>query len=601
MMRRSIVRWPVLCALSVLVSSLFVAAPGNTSSDVAPLSARRDNVELVSKLQLSGVVPDRIADVTVAGNYAYLAATDQPACAAGGVYVVDISDVHNPREVGFIATGPGSFVGEGQQVISLHTSAFRGDVLLFNNQICGAVVEGTVGGATLVDVTDPRNPAILSAGFGDLDPVGAGPGIAHEVQSAFAWTDRRKAYAVLVDDIEKADVDIFDITDPRNPTMIAEYDLSRRFPQILQAEADEVFLHDMVVKQIRGRQIMLASYWDAGYLLLDVSDPANIRYVADLDYAVPDRELSAQTGDRRIPEGNGSEAEFTRDNKYILAADEDFSPNGLSGTTDDGARFPLNQGSASRQLQPGQALTGTAVYVGRACVGDPAVPPAPATGGPYVAITERGVCSFTVKATNVEAAGGYAGTVVVNREGADACGAVGLTVTASTPVVSVTRRIGFGIFDVPDYDEEACRAADGTHLLPVAVGTVGDLVNVQAYFDGWGYVHLLATGTGKLRELDTYAIPEAMDPQFATGFGALSVHEVATSDRDDRLAYLAYYDAGFRVIKIDNGGIREVGAFIDEGGSDFWGVEVFNRRGREYVAASDRDFGLYIFRYSGRR
>ena len=42
-------------------------------------------------------------------------------------------------------------------------------------------------------------------------------------------------------------------------------------------------------------------------------------------------------------------------------------------------------------------------------------------------------------------------------------------------------------------------------------------------------------------------------------------------------------------------GLREVGAFVDEGGSNFWGVEVHRINGRQYVLGSDRDFGLYIF------
>jgi hypothetical protein len=44
-------------------------------------------------------------------------------------------------------------------------------------------------------------------------------------------------------------------------------------------------------------------------------------------------------------------------------------------------------------------------------------------------------------------------------------------------------------------------------------------------------------------------------------------------------------------------GLKEVGAFIGEGGSDFWGVEVHRVAGRQYVLASDRNYGLYIFRY----
>jgi hypothetical protein len=47
-------------------------------------------------------------------------------------------------------------------------------------------------------------------------------------------------------------------------------------------------------------------------------------------------------------------------------------------------------------------------------------------------------------------------------------------------------------------------------------------------------------------------------------------------------------------------GLEEVGAFIDEGGNNFWGVEVHEVGGEQYVLASDRDFGLYIFQYTGR-
>src|SRR3712207_3401370 len=109
----------------------------------------------------------------------------------------------------------------------------------------------------------------------------------------------------MTDNEEAADVDIMDITDPRNPTLIAEYDLNTRFPQIIQADlgAGSSFLHDMIVKQIAGRQIMLLSYWDGGYVVLDVTDPLNPTYVADSDFANPDPE-AALYGLTVKPEGN---------------------------------------------------------------------------------------------------------------------------------------------------------------------------------------------------------------------------------------------------------------------------------------------------------
>jgi len=77
------------------------------------------------------------------------------------------------------------------------------------------------------------------------------------------------------------------------------------------------------------------------------------------------------------------------------------------------------------------------------------------------------------------------------------------------------------------------------------------------------------------------------------------VHEVATSQTRADLAYFSYYAGGFRVTKIVNDRLVEVGHFIDQGGNNFWGVQVFQQGGQEYVAASDRDLGLYIFRYTG--
>ena len=110
-------------------------------------------------------------------------------------------------------------------------------------------------------------------------------------------------------------------------------------------------------------------------------------------------------------------------------------------------------------------------------------------------------------------------------------------------------------------------------------------------------MHLYTNNDGKLVEKDTYAIPEAHDPAFASGFGDLSVHEVATSSEDKRRLYFSYYSGGFRVAKIENNKIVEKGHYIDAGGSNFWGVQTFQDAGKEYVAASDRDHGLWIFRY----
>jgi hypothetical protein len=101
------------------------------------------------------------------------------------------------------------------------------------------------------------------------------------------------------------------------------------------------------------------------------------------------------------------------------------------------------------------------------------------------------------------------------------------------------------------------------------------------------------------------------DPAFAAGFGDLTVHEVEVprgdpneggpAPDDDRLAYFSWYAGGFRVVDItDPANPTEVGHYIDPAGNNFWGVALAeDQNGDRIVLASDRDFGLFIFRYTG--
>ena len=72
-----------------------------------------------------------------------------------------------------------------------------------------------------------------------------------------------------------------------------------------------------------------------------------------------------------------------------------------------------------------------------------------------------------------------------------------------------------------------------------ARGTVGEKVRATSVFDGWGDARLFRNEAGKFTEVDAYAIPEALDERYASGFGDLSIHEVAT-DPKARLAYSSY-------------------------------------------------------------
>jgi hypothetical protein len=562
------------------------------------LPASSLNVELVGQVTVHDARAGLISDVGVLGNFAYLGQFS-PGCTpdgGGGIYIVDMTDPTKPTEAGFIST-PGTHVGEGVQAISVNTQSFKGDLLVVNGESCGTI-PNRIGGFSLYDVTDPYNPVTLVENAGDVRTV-SGVTRANQIHSAFAWQQDQKAYVVIVDDEELLDVDIFDITNPRNPVMVAEVGL----PHWSGAQNSQSagignfrasFFHDVVVKKAQKNWMMLLSYWDAGYILLNVNDPAAPKFVNDSDFTDPDPLTGFSP-----PEGNGHQAEWSHNNKFILGTDEDFSPFRTTVEVTSGpfagSRFLATQGNAVPQITPNSTLSGPTYYVGLGCNASPP-PPAPSPGA--IAVIERGGCSFTEKVTNAQNAG-YAAGIVFNSAAPGNCEAI-VTMAASgnIPFLFVSRSHGFAILGIAGYNPANCPTGANPALPPV--GTAGSTVNLSAVFDGWGYVHLFDANT--LQEIDTYAVAEGLNPAYATGFGNLTVHEVAVDTETD-LAYLSYYDAGLRVIKFDASGIQEVGHFIDEHGNDFWGVQVFRLPAdlteQKYVAASDRDSGLWIFKYTG--
>lgn len=569
------------------------------------LPATSKNVDLIGKAEVTNPSgagnTGRVADVFAWGDYAYLNAFREPTCQAGGVHTMDISDLSAPREVtaAFIPTSPGQYAGEGIQVIRYTRNgkgSFAGDVLIHQNETCDPSISepGRIGGISLWNVTDPRRPTpiVLHAGDYTADD-GTVEDSANQVHSMFAWRNdiTKRTYVVLVDDEESTDVDIMDITDPRAPVMVNDsLDLVELFgvDQQLPTNLTSVFSHDMMVYRHGKRYVMTMSYWDGGYVLLDVTDPSpgRVSMISESDYGLVDEERR-ERGHLIAPEGNAHQNELSPDHRYMLATDEDFNPFRTLGTIETGPfageTYGLASGSDTPPVTSQVTITGPTTFVGRACE--------PLPAGTGTALIERGTCTFQTKLDAVVAAGYDAGIVFNNAAGCD--GLVTMLVQGDVPFVFTSRTAGLKLLGATD---TSCEAA------APAAGTAGASTTVSAVFDGWGYVRLFRTdiprsGTGSIEQVDTYAIPESQDEAFADGFGDLSVHEVAM-DPEQGLAYLSYYAGGLRVVTYGKNGIKEVGRFIDEGGNNFWGVQVYERDGETYVLASDRDYGLYVFRYN---
>jgi len=572
----------------------------------------RYGVDLVGKAAVtnpSGAgLQGRVADVSAYGNHAFLTAFRDPTCERTGAHVMDISDPEEPFEVreAFMETTPGNYAGEGSQTLRLKNRYFDGVLFIHQNETCPGAPEPTAprtrGGINIWDVTDATRPQPLAVHAGDYtNPEGGFDQQANQTHSAFAWTNELdgRTYVVLVDDEETTDLDILDITNPRNPRLVNDsLDLDEEPFDVDQASPPgltSVFSHDMTVKRIGRRYVMNVSYWDGGYVLLDVTDvePGQVSLIADSDYAELDEERLAR-GEEISPEGNGHQSELSPDNRFLVATDEDFNPYRVvaqitSGPAQ-GSGFTAVSASGTPPVDAQTSIEGTPTFVGLAC--EP-LPP-----GDGVALVERGVCPFQTKLDAITAAGYDAG-IVFNAQREDCQGLVTMLAEGTIPFVFTDRLTGLRLLGVEGVDEtSACTTATP------AAGTASASVRIEAVFDGWGYVRLFRTqvpsrpGTlGSISQVDTFAVPESQDERYATRFGDLSVHEVAVDPNPrTRRAYLSYYAAGFRVLEYGPDGLKEVGAFIDEGGNNFWGVEVHRVAGRKLVLASDRDYGLYIFR-----
>jgi hypothetical protein len=589
------------------------------------LPGSSDNVTLLGQVDIDDVAPGDVADVTAYGNYAYLAVRDPEGCTDAGFAVIDISDPRNPEQVGFIDSTDGSFPGEGAHVIDLRTKHFKGQILVGNNEICD---ESTgEGGLSIWDVTNPLDPKVLTMHAGDPDSGIFGfPHEFNHIHSVFAWQQKDRAFAVMTDNMEFTDIDIMEITDPRNPVLVSETDANdfgvAREGVVSHGNFQGSFLHDMVVKKVGRTWTLLVSYWDGGWVKLDVNDPANPKYIADSDYPLPDSLFPSY----EFPEGNAHQAEFSRDSRFIIGTDEDFSPFRLLND-----EFSITSGPNAGDYPGGEfgwtvpissypdgRLNGPTIYGGYGCPDvsadgtdnpppfDLPVPPAsslPADPGEEkILVLQRGQCFFSEKVETAQVAG-YDGVLIANHHAGAANGALpdailcGSQGHAFTPTIGAAC-IGHRAFHLllgttPAYDPPGPPHADDP-----AIGTLGGDVLVRSAFDGWGYVRLLDADT--MEEIDAYAIDEALDPAYASGFGDLSVHEVAVDPYKRNIAYLSYYSGGMRVLEYGKDGLEEVGHYVDEDGNNFWGIEVHKLRQLKkptVILASDRDSGLWIFQY----
>lgn len=576
------------------------------------------------------LIRDATTDVWALGNYAYIGTFNEP-CGTGENYVADVGevdlvdgveepgiviyDIRNPNKPRYVGNLP-SVEGSRTNDVKVFTASDGTDILVHSNESCG----GGKGGFEVYDVSDPTNPVHLAsvqidelnpisdAVFGGITDVG--------VHNMWLFSQGDRDYVAVVAETAFDTFQIYEITDPTSPTLVTAWGAEEVFDpgvgdltdlsdpdqvdRVLAAalwlldgpgSSQNRFLHDITIND-DGTKAYLSN-WDAGLILLDISDPANPVFVSqaiNLEEGSLDGELNSHAAwpsedgsivveteedfdawETRVPpsnltlDGTDTPGDPTIPATAISTDAGDFfeaNQTGLTGSTDgdtvvvDGGptfdAIELSTAAGSPTFEDTGTVTGELVWLGRACTltqGDTLLNTDAFDEGD-IAVVRRGACEFQEKADAAASIGADA-VIIANN------------LTESTPWGGVR------IWDYSDPEN------------PVLASTF--------------YTECSAASTPI----------EGCDPA-----GTYSVHNVQVETRGNKTyAYISWYWDGMVVLDVtDPYNPVEVARFFDNseefieanGGNphDFWGV--YKIENEPWVFGSDRNGGLYVFNLTGK-
>ncbi|NMT65006.1 PA domain-containing protein [Marinobacter orientalis] len=537
-------------------------------------------------------------DVWALGNYAYTGTFNSP-CGGdpdAGIWIWDVRNKTKPEFVGVIQSPAGSRTND----VRVATMG-SGDILVHSNESCG----GGPGGYEVYNVDDPSNPLHLASvqtddvnlllrddlGFADLG-----------VHNLWLFTQGAKDYVAATVESEIGNFQIFDITDPTNPTLVGFWGAEQLhlpgitdwvnlsdFSVILDADAflfggfgasQNRFLHDVTITP-DGLTAYLAN-WDAGLVRLDISDVSNPQLVSvAIDPTSEDGEVNSHSV---WPNATGT---------IVVEGEEDFSPFEsqftIEGAGPNAGTYPSSEGAITTPIaeEPGSEMSGQTTYVGLACEG------ASVPAGTGIALIQRGACAFTVKGENVIAAG-YSGMVVFNNEaGGDALVTMGGT-AVSLPGVFVRHSTGLAIMGVAN-------AADLVIGAPGATITAAVVPNDWSGMRIWSYAD--PANPILMSTFNTVCSASPTDPS-CDPRGTYSSHNVIV---EGNKAYISWYSDGVVVLDVSDPVNPVEVARYHRAGSEFeaqnggiqdvWGI--YKIPNQPWIYASDRNGGLYILKEYG--
>lgn len=354
-MRARLRSWKRTGAALALVAAT-AAAPGASATPAwagGPVTGG-PSLTLVGQTALDGL--GSFADLAVHRRTAYVGTEEhddhenpegpvdpEVACPGRGVHVVDLTRPGRPTPIGTVAAHRLT-VTEDVAVIHAATPAFRGDLLAVGLQACDDDSFEMVGkaGVEFFDVSNPRSPVSLSrlelgvrylTGVHELTLFQRGGRVYALLAVPFSEVNT----GVFTPEDVQGDVWIVEVTDPWNPVVVGNWAAGRdgnlafgapflaHPPFRLGAPFDctpppggeslcrgddfpGVFAHSVSVDATGTRAYV--SYWDAGMVILDITEPAKPVLVGRANSG-PDEE------------GNTHSAVPARGNRLAVTTDED--------------------------------------------------------------------------------------------------------------------------------------------------------------------------------------------------------------------------------------------------------------------------------------
>jgi hypothetical protein len=245
-----------------------------------------------------------------------------------GVAVIDVSDPSNPEQVATLQNPPGT---SAEDVVVYEDDDLDLDIAAAGLQWCGGPRNDpdAVRGLMLWDVSDPANPVQI----GDLDTGCCTRGV-HEFEIEHHADGGIFAYATVPtsrypdantpsgyrDADGEGDFRMIDLTDPTRPVQVSDWgiqDISGPFSGGQGCDPDANYGHG--AEPSDDGRLVFVSYWDSGFIALNVTDPANPEFLGRTTYP-PDAD------------GDAHSSSYDDANELLFTADEDFCKSSGSGT-----------------------------------------------------------------------------------------------------------------------------------------------------------------------------------------------------------------------------------------------------------------------------